>query len=37
LATAISKPKGSVEKTEGHIRSDVGKAMDAIREVLEKE
>ena len=29
--------EGQAEKTEGHIRSGVGKAMDAIREVVEKE
>jgi uncharacterized protein YjbJ (UPF0337 family) len=29
--------EGKAEKTEGHIRSGVGKAMDAIREVVEKE
>jgi len=29
--------EGKAEKTEAHIRSGVGKAMDAIREVVEKE
>jgi len=29
--------EGKAEKTEGHIRSGVGKPMDAIREVVEKE
>ena len=29
--------EGKAEKTEGHIRCGVGKAMDAIREVVEKE
>jgi uncharacterized protein YjbJ (UPF0337 family) len=29
--------EGKAEKTEGHIRSGVGKAMDAVREVVEKE
>jgi uncharacterized protein YjbJ (UPF0337 family) len=29
--------EGKAEKTEGHIRSGVGKTMDAIREVVEKE
>jgi uncharacterized protein YjbJ (UPF0337 family) len=29
--------EGNAEKTEGHIRSGVGKAMDAGREVVEKE
>ena len=29
--------EGKAEKTGGHIRSGVGKAMDAIREVVEKE
>jgi len=29
--------EGKAEKTEGHIHSGVGKAMDAIREVVEKE
>jgi uncharacterized protein YjbJ (UPF0337 family) len=29
--------EGKAEKTEGHIRSGVRKAMDAIREVVEKE
>ena len=29
--------EGKAEKTEGDIRSGVGKAMDAIREVVEKE
>ena len=29
--------EGKAEKAEGHIRSGVGKAMDAIREVVEKE
>jgi len=29
--------EGNAEKAEGHIRSGVGKAMDAIREVVEKE
>ena len=29
--------EGKAEETEGHIRSGVAKAMDAIREVVEKE
>jgi uncharacterized protein YjbJ (UPF0337 family) len=29
--------EGRAEKTEGHVRSGVGKAMDAVREVVEKE
>jgi uncharacterized protein YjbJ (UPF0337 family) len=29
--------EGEAEKTEGHIRSGVGKAMDAVREVVKKE
>jgi uncharacterized protein YjbJ (UPF0337 family) len=29
--------EGKAEKTEGRIRSGVGKAMDAVREVVEKE
>jgi uncharacterized protein YjbJ (UPF0337 family) len=29
--------EGKSEKTEGRIRSGIGKAMDAIREVVEKE
>ena len=29
--------EGKAEITEGHIRSGVGKAMDAIRDVVEKE
>ena len=29
--------EGKAEKTEGHIRSGVGKAMDAIREVVNSE
>jgi len=29
--------EGKVEKTEGHIRSGVGKAMDAVREVVNSE
>ena len=29
--------EGKAEKTEGHIRSGVGNAMDAIRDVVEKE
>jgi uncharacterized protein YjbJ (UPF0337 family) len=29
--------EGKAEKAEGHIRSGVGKAMDAVREVVEKE
>ena len=29
--------EGKAEKAEGHIRSGVGKAMDAIRDVVEKE
>ena len=29
--------EGKAEKTEGHIRSGVGKAMDAVREVVGKE
>jgi uncharacterized protein YjbJ (UPF0337 family) len=29
--------EGKTEKTEANIRSGVGKAMDAIREVVEKE
>jgi uncharacterized protein YjbJ (UPF0337 family) len=29
--------KGKAEKTEGHIRSGVGKAKDAVREVVGKE
>jgi uncharacterized protein YjbJ (UPF0337 family) len=31
------KDEGKAEKAEGHIRSDVGKAMDAVREVVGKE
>jgi uncharacterized protein YjbJ (UPF0337 family) len=29
--------EGKAEKTEGHMRSGVGKAMDAVREVVENE
>jgi uncharacterized protein YjbJ (UPF0337 family) len=29
--------EGKAEKAEGHIRSGVGKAMDAVREVVEQE
>jgi uncharacterized protein YjbJ (UPF0337 family) len=29
--------EGKAEKTEGHIRGGIGKAMDAVREVVEKE
>jgi uncharacterized protein YjbJ (UPF0337 family) len=29
--------EGKAEKTEGHIQSGVGKAIDAVREVIEKE
>jgi uncharacterized protein YjbJ (UPF0337 family) len=29
--------EGELEKTEGHIRSGVGKAMDAVREVVNDE
>jgi uncharacterized protein YjbJ (UPF0337 family) len=29
--------EGKAEKTEGHIRSGVGKAMDAVREVVQNE
>ena len=29
--------EGKAEKTEGHIRSGVGRGMDAVREVVEKE
>ena len=29
--------EGKAEKAEGHIRSGVGKAMDAVREVVENE
>lgn len=29
--------EGAAEKTEGRIRSGVGKAMDAVREVVNKE
>ena len=29
--------EGKAEKTEGRIRSGVGKAMDAVREVVDKE
>lgn len=29
--------EGTAEKTEGRIRSGVGKAMDAVREVVNKE
>jgi len=29
--------EGKAEKTEGHIRSGVGKAMDAVREVVNRE
>ena len=29
--------EGKAENTEGHIRSGVGKAMDAVREIVEKE
>jgi len=29
--------EGKAEKTEGHIRSGVGKAMDAVREVVNSE
>jgi uncharacterized protein YjbJ (UPF0337 family) len=31
------KSKGKAEKTEGHIRSGVGKAMDAVRDVVNSE
>jgi len=29
--------KGKADKAEGHIRSGVGKAMDAVREIVNKE
>jgi uncharacterized protein YjbJ (UPF0337 family) len=29
--------EGKAERTEGHIRSGVGKAMDAVREVVQNE
>jgi len=29
--------EGKAEKTEGHIRSGIGKAMDAVREVVNDE
>ena len=29
--------EGKAEKAEGHLRSGVGKAMDAVREVVHKE
>ena len=29
--------EGKAEKTEGHIRSGVGKAMDAVRDVVNEE
>jgi uncharacterized protein YjbJ (UPF0337 family) len=29
--------EGKAEKSEGHLRSGVGKAMDAVREVIHKE
>jgi uncharacterized protein YjbJ (UPF0337 family) len=29
--------EGKLEKTEGHLRSGVGKAMDAVREVVNEE
>lgn len=29
--------EGKAERTEGHIRSDLGKAMDAVREVVNSE
>ena len=29
--------EGKAEKTEGHIRSGVGKAMDAVREIVREE
>ena len=31
------KSEGRAEKAEGHIRSGVGKAMDAVREVVNSE
>jgi uncharacterized protein YjbJ (UPF0337 family) len=31
------KSGGRAEKTEGHVRSGVGKAMDAVREVVNSE
>jgi len=31
------EPEGKAENAEGHIRSRAGKAMDAVREVVEKE
>jgi uncharacterized protein YjbJ (UPF0337 family) len=31
------KSRGRAEKTEGHVRSGVGKAMDAVREVVNSE
>ena len=29
--------EGKAEKAEGHVRSGVGKAMDAVREIVSKE
>ena len=36
-AKNVTSTIGKAEKTEGHIRSGVGKAMDAIREVVNSE
>jgi hypothetical protein len=42
ISAAASRPsafdtESNAENTEGHIRSGVGKAMDAVREIVEKE
>ena len=29
--------EGKIEKTEGHVRSGIGKAMDAVRDVVNSE
>jgi len=31
------EPEGKAEKAEGHVRSGIGKAMDAVREVVNAE
>ena len=31
------EPEGKAEKAEGHVRSGIGKAMDAVREVINAE
>jgi uncharacterized protein YjbJ (UPF0337 family) len=37
LVFAATETEGMAEKAEGHVRSGFGKAMDAVREIVNKE